>query len=144
MNSLRGKAYIGLWGIVCGGNMKLKELKDVFSKLNADVSPSSSRLENQYPAKPMDRYTEQTYMKYENLTDVFPRDGKRMESLIKKYLNEHPHKKIVALAILNSKGQKIQPIILEEPDSLYYGEYELFACALCLEGFVEVFHNIKR
>ena len=45
---------------------------------------------------------------------------------------------------LNKKGKYTTPMFLVENDARYYPQYELFASAYHLTGFVELFHNSKK
>jgi hypothetical protein len=115
----------------------LQELKE---KLKSEIEPSDTWLKNQYPANPNERYSKLTYNNFQNITDIF---DEVVSEQLKEYLKKHPEKKVVVLARLTSKGRlNKKPLLLVEPDSLYYGQYELFACAFHLTGFVEVFQNI--
>jgi hypothetical protein len=119
--------------------MQIQELKQ---KLKSTIQPSETWLENQYPANPNERYSKYTFNNYQNITDIFNEDASKS---LKEYLEKHPEKKIVVLARLTSKERLNKtPLLLDEPDSLYYDQYELFACAFHLTGFIEVFQNIKE
>lgn len=101
---------------------------------------SQSWLENQYPAQPKDRLKKSNYLNYDNLKPF-----ENLEKFVREHLNFHPKEKIVVLAII-TKTKRLckRPIaILRENDSLYYPQFELFASAYHLSGFVELFHNTK-
>jgi hypothetical protein len=120
--------------------MKIEELKQ---KLETPIEASDTWLKNQWPAQPNKRYSELTYLNYQNLSDVFP-DRPDLKEQTETVIKEHPKIQLVILARLDSKGRVTGFIALHEPDSLYYGQYELFAGAYHLKGFCEVFHNIKN
>ena len=121
--------------------MKLKELKE---KLN--LTPSTdSWSKNEYPANPNERYSPLTYMNYDNIKDVFPKDSEGLISSLKRYLEENPEAKIVILAKLDKNGRRRgKPRLFTEPESFYYGQYTLFGCSARLSGLVEIWHNFNK
>jgi hypothetical protein len=117
--------------------MQIQELKE---KLKSEIKPSETWLQNQFPANPNERYSKHTFNNFQNITDVF---SKETSEQLREFLKEHSEKKVVVLARLTSKGRlNKKPLLLTEPDSMYYGNFELFASAFHLTGFVEVFQNI--
>jgi len=119
--------------------MRPQELMQV---LTTPIDPSESWLQNQYPARPSARYSDRTYLNYQNLADCF---GSIVKENVIRLLREHPEIKIVIVAELTPRGNpRKQPTIFVDPESDYYGNYELFACAFHLAGFIEVFHNFKK
>lgn len=103
---------------------------------------SATWLQNQYPALPSERLDKVNYLNYDNLQRV--PDFKNEIPKIKRMLADHPEVPFVILAVLDSSGKYRRPLILAERDALYYPQYELFAGAYHLKGFVELFHNQKR
>ncbi len=119
--------------------MKIEELKKA---LATEIEPSATWLKNQYPAQPNKRYAKETYLNYQNIEDVF---GKETADSLKQWLEKHPEEKVVVVASLTAKGRiGPKPRLFTDPESVYYGQYELFACSAHLSGFVEVFHNFKN
>jgi len=125
--------------------MKLQELKEKLT--SKGVQTSESWLENQYPARPSERYSKLTYLNLTNIEDNF---GKEAKEQLEKYLLKNPNKRVVVLAGLTEKGnvQKRPRIFVDsgvgyDNFASYYGIYELFACAVHMHGFIEVFQNIQ-
>lgn len=99
-------------------------------------------LQNQYPALPLERLDKRNYMNYANL-EKFTATAEWIPK-IKKLVRVHSDVPIVVLARLDASGRFTKPMILVQNDALYYPQYELFASAYHLKGFVELFHNQKR
>jgi hypothetical protein len=102
---------------------------------------SDSWLQNQYPAIPSERLDKKNYLAFENL-EPFQKDIRIDE--VKRLLKEKPEVPVVILAKINKDGKYLKPVILVESDARYYPQYELFASAYHLSGFVELFHNQKK
>ena len=115
--------------------MNVKELMAELKSANV------SWLENQYPAIPSERYSSKTYLNYQNLQDCF---GEKAKNKIQNAVLDHPEVHVVVVAELYRSGKRKCPRVFIQNEADYYGQYELFACAALMEGFVEVFHNIKR
>jgi len=126
--------------------MKLDELREKLRSKN--VKPSDTWLENQYPARPSERYSKLTYNNYDNIEENF---GREARTQLEEYLKKNPDKKVVVLAGLTKKGniQKKPRIFVDawigyDNFASYYGNFELFACAVHMDGFIEVFQNIAE
>ncbi len=118
--------------------MNIDELK---AKLYTPIEENETWLQNQWPARPNQRLSEYTYLNYQNLQNVFgPEARKKMESAVA----EHPEVQVVVVAVLNKSGRLKGPRSFLEEWADYYSQYELFASAAGMPGFVEVFHNLKR
>lgn len=126
--------------------MKIDELKEKLKSQN--IQASDTWLENQFPARPQERYSKLTYMNFQNIEDNF---GKEARTQLEEFLKAHPDKKTVVLAELTEKGNvKKKPRLFMDSGigydnfASYYGIYELFACASHMHGFVEVFQNVAQ
>jgi hypothetical protein len=126
--------------------MKIDELKEKLKSQN--IQASDTWLENQFPARPSERYSKLTYLKYENIEENF---GKEARTQLEEYLKKNPDKRVVILAALTKKGNvKKKPVMFMDTGigydnfASYYGIYELFACSAHLDGFVEVFQNVAQ
>lgn len=117
--------------------MNVEELKKA---LITEVPPTDTWLQNQYPAIPSKRYSSLTYLNYQNIEDCFGKDARQQ---IEKAVTAHPEIPVVILAALDKRGRLRGSRSVVQNEAQYYGHYELFACAANMEGFVEVFHNIK-
>lgn len=102
---------------------------------------SGSWLENQYPKNPSGRCSKVTYLNYQNLEDCF---GVEARGKIEKYVAERPEVRVVIVAALGKRGKPRGPKVFLKNEADYYTQYELFAVAFHMHGFVEVFHNIER
>lgn len=122
-------------------NERTKLIRKLIEEETSKPEASQSWLENQYPAQPKDRLKKSNYLAYDNLKPF-----ENLEKFVREYLKAFPKKKIVVLAIITKTKRlcKRPVIVLRESDSLYYPQYELFACAYHLSGFVELFHNTKK
>lgn len=119
--------------------MKIEELKKA---LATEVPASSVWLQNQYPAIPSKRCSSLTYLAYQNLEDV---SGVEARTSMEEFLAKHPDAKIVVVAEITKTGKPKKKLrAFTDNEALYYPQYELFASAAHMEGFVEVFHNIKN
>lgn len=118
--------------------MQIQELK---VKLTTEIDPSATWLENQFPTIPEKRCSELTYLNYQNVEDCFGIEArKKLETAVKK----NPEIKVVIVAVLTKAGKVKGPRAFIENEALYYGQYELFNTSAGMDGFVEIFHNIKK
>jgi hypothetical protein len=119
---------------------KIETLERLKQELTTPVEASESWLQNQYPARPDKRYAQTTYLNYQNLEDLFGAEARhRIEQAVK----EHPDVKVVIVAELTKTGRLKGPRSFIENEAEYYGQYELFAVAAHMGGFVEAFHNFE-
>jgi hypothetical protein len=118
--------------------MKIEELKQ---NLQTPIKEDETWLQNQWPAQPNKRYSDVTYLNYQNIEDLF---GKKANTKIRKAVLDHPEVPVVVVAVLDKNGKVEGPRAFVQNEAEYYGHYELFACAAGMDGFVEVFHNVKK
>jgi hypothetical protein len=115
-------------------------IKQLIEKEKSIAKPSDTWLQNQYPAYPKDRLKPENYLNYKNL-EPFVKDVNISE--VKRLIRDKPDVPIVILARISEQKRYLKPLILVESDARYYPQYELFASAYHISGFVELFHNQK-
>jgi len=119
-------------------NMKIENLKE---KLHTPIKEGETWLQNQWPAQPNKRYSDVTYLNYQNIEDLF---GRKASTKIHNAVLDHPEIPVVVVAVLDKNGKVEGPRVFIQNEAHYYGQYELFACSAGMDGFVEVFHNVKN
>jgi len=118
--------------------MNLVELKQ---KLPYKVKSGETWLENGYPSRPEDRCQKITKENFQNIEDVFGIDSRKQ---IEKAVKTNPKIPVVILAKLPKSGKipkDPQPLTYIQSEASYYTQYELFASASHIHGFIEVFHH---
>lgn len=116
------------------------KVKDLIKAL--DDKPQDSWLKDQYPGRPENRLSELTYLKYENLEQFLSKDH---ADKMRNFLALHKEEGVVVLLPVGKSGRVgKRPRLLLREEVYYYSKYELFAPAAHLNGFVEIFHNLKR
>jgi hypothetical protein len=121
--------------------MKITELKEKLQSKNIQVS--ETWLRNQFPAQPSERYSKLTFMNFQNIEDNFGKEAKEeLEEFLKKPRIIPINVVILAELTKNGKAKK-KPRLFAGSEALYYGQYELFACSAHMEGFVEIFQNVR-
>lgn len=116
-------------------------LNELIENETSIAQPSDTWLINQYPAYPKDRLKKSNYLNYEHL-ETFDRDlTEKVKTMIFK---EHNIPTVILATITKTKKLCKRPLlILIKAEAYYYKQYELFASAFRLSGFVELFHNIE-
>lgn len=124
-------------------DMNVAELKEQLQSKDAN----KSWLKNQYPANPSERYSKLTYNNFQNIEDCF---GKEASDQLRAFLVRNPTNAVVVAELTEKGNAKKKPRLFTDlgsgycHEASYYGQYELFASSAHMDGFVEVFQNVKN
>jgi len=120
--------------------MILDELKKQLK--SKDIPVTNIWLENQYPARPSERLSTKTFLNYQNIQDF---KGLQARKTLEEFLAKNPEAEVVIVAELTKDGKPKKKFrMFLDNEARYYSMYELFCNAAHMEGFIEIFHNIKK